>query len=336
MFASGCRATVFEPRRSGPSGQRPGLASDSGCRSFGKAQAGVDVRGQPQNRCAVCQNHACRGAEDAPGLLSGRCGRNFCNGLEATPDRPRRARESHLSWCTTSSRAFFGRRRAASLLLGATPVRPLPGGSHACRGAWMRAVALSGAAGRIQSPGACSRAATSCENQKICACRGQDASNGSFGNRRTAPGDWNHPPAPPRPVRQSAVRNANVPPAPSGGLVCSRPLRGTRSKRLVGRSVHLPPEVRCEAQCAVRLSREVRSVTKCASKPTVPLLGGGVEALRSDGNQLRRWRCRCPPGYLSPPNSDGPMDAVEGPGSPRCQLYHSTRRTREGGAVSAG
>jgi len=68
----------------------------------------------------------------------------------------------------------------------------------------------------------------------------------------------------------------------------------------------------------------------------VPLLGGGVEALRSDGTQLRRRRRRDPPGSVSPPDSNGLMDSVEGPGSSRNQPYHSTRLTREGGAVSAG
>lgn len=74
----------------------------------------------------------------------------------------------------------------------------------------------------------------------------------------------------------------------------------------------------------------------CVSKPAVPLLGDAVEALRSDGTQLRRRRRRDPPGSLSPPDSNGLMDSVEGPGSPRSQPYHSTRLTREGGAVSAG
>jgi hypothetical protein len=108
-----------------PSGQQPGLDSDSGCRSFGKAQAGIDVR-RATSRIAVqyARITPVVALEGAPGLLSGRCGGDFCNGLEATPDRPRRARESHLLWCTTSLRAFFGRRRAESLLLGATPVRP--------------------------------------------------------------------------------------------------------------------------------------------------------------------------------------------------------------------
>jgi len=124
-FASGCRATVFEPN------VPPSLGTAARARfglglPFLREGAGRDRRseGNLQNRCAVCQNHACRGAEETPGLLSGRCGGDFCNGLEATPDRPRRARESHLWWCTTSTRAFFGRRRAESLLLGATPVRP--------------------------------------------------------------------------------------------------------------------------------------------------------------------------------------------------------------------
>lgn len=40
-------------------------------------------------------------------------------------------------------------------------------GNHACRGAWMRAAALSGTAGRIRTLGACSRAATYCENQRF-------------------------------------------------------------------------------------------------------------------------------------------------------------------------
>jgi len=40
-------------------------------------------------------------------------------------------------------------------------------GSHACRGAWMRAAVLSGTVGRIRSPGVYSRAATYCENQRF-------------------------------------------------------------------------------------------------------------------------------------------------------------------------
>jgi hypothetical protein len=109
-----------------PSGQQPGLDSDSGCRSFGKAQAGLDVR-RATSRIAVqyARITPVVALEGTPGLLSGRCGGDFCNGLEATPDRPRRARESHLLWCMTSLRAFLGRRRAGSLLLGATLVRPL-------------------------------------------------------------------------------------------------------------------------------------------------------------------------------------------------------------------
>jgi len=158
-------------------------------------------------------------------------------------------------------------REAASgvVVAGGNSSTATPGGSHACRGAWMRAVALSGAAGRIQSPGACSRAATSCENQKICACRGLVASNGSLGNRPIAPGDWNHPPAPPRPVRQSAVRNANVPPAASGRSGVLTPSSGDAIQALVGRSVRLPREVRCEAQCA-----PCASLGRCAATQSAP------------------------------------------------------------------
>jgi len=240
-----------------PSGQQPGLDSDSGCRSFGKAQAGLDVR-RATSRIAVqyARITPVVALEGAPGLLSGRCGGDFCNGLEATPDRPRRARESHLLWCTTSLRAFFGRRRAESLLLGATPVRPRREGSHACRGTWMRAVALSGAAGRTRSPGACSRAAT-CENQRFAPVVAWMRPTAPSGTSGTAPGAWNHSPASPRPVRQSAVRNANVPPTPTGGLVCSHPLRGMRSKRWSGAPSASLREVRCEAPCARPLSREV-------------------------------------------------------------------------------
>lgn len=68
--------------------------------------------------------------------------------------------------------------------------------------------------------GACSTGCHEMRESKICACRGR-----TCGRRLRVssggPGAWNHSPALPRYERQSAVRNPNVPPTPTGSSVCS-------------------------------------------------------------------------------------------------------------------
>lgn len=255
-FASGCRTTVFEPI------VPPSLGTAARARfglglSFPREGAGRDRRseGNLLNRCAVCQNHACRGAGRRAGSSLGKMRWRLLQrtGGDSRPATP--SARVPLSWCTTSSRAFFGGRRAASLLLGATPVRPVSEGSHACRGAWMRAEALSGAAGRIRSPGACSRAATSCENQKICACRGLDAANGSLGNRRNSSRrleSFSSAATPRATIRRSQRQRATSPYGRSGVLT---PPSGDVIQALVLALRPLPREVRCDALCARQAGR---------------------------------------------------------------------------------
>lgn len=322
-FASGCRTTVFEPI------VPPSLGTAARARfglglSFPREGAGRDRRseGNLLNRCAVCQNHACRGAGRRAGSSLGKMRWRL---LQRTGGDSRPA--------TPSARVppVVVYDIVTCLLRGAASGVVVAGGNSSTasvrresRLSWRLDACRSpfGGGGRIRSPGACSRAATSCENQKICACRGLDAANGSLGNRRNSSRrleSFSSAATPRATIRRSQRQRATSPYGRSGVLT---PPSGTRSKRWSWRSV--PSLGRCDA-------------TPCApDKPAVPLLGGRVEALRSDGTQLRRRRRRDPPGSVSPPDSNGPMDSVEGPGSPRSQLYHSTRRTREGGAVSAG
>jgi hypothetical protein len=119
-----------------------------------------------------------------------------------TPVRPRRERESHLDVVLR-----WGQLQCGHALCG----------SPACRGAWMRAATLSGAAGRVQSPGACSRAATVCENRRFAPSWPGCVLCGSLGSRAgRCPSDWSHAPALSRNVRQSAVATPRSARLPSG------------------------------------------------------------------------------------------------------------------------
>jgi len=155
----------------------------------------VVLPGQPRSGYAECQNHACRGAGRCAGFSLGRA-RGGCRGTggdsgTATP----RARVPP---------GVVLRRR--QLRCGHAMC-----GSRACRGAWMRAATLSGAAGRIHSPGACSRVATICENRRLAPPWPGSVLSGSLGSLTgRPPSAWSHAPALPRLVRQSAVRNATL------------------------------------------------------------------------------------------------------------------------------
>jgi len=126
-----------------------------------------------------------------PGPSFGMVRDNF-NVLGVTPVQPRRVRESRLSWACgcvlRPSRGVAWRIRRAGGNPGTTHVVC---GNHACRGAWMRTAALSGATERVQRPGACSRAATLRESED-CACRGLDACCDPLGGCRAAPKQRTH------------------------------------------------------------------------------------------------------------------------------------------------
>jgi hypothetical protein len=111
--------------------------------------------------------------------------------LRATSEAPRRVHESRRSWRRMRAGPSFGTVRDKFNMLGATPVQP-----HRVRESRLswpldRGAALSGAAMRIRSPGACSRAATLRESED-CACRGLDACCDLFGGCRTAPKQRTH------------------------------------------------------------------------------------------------------------------------------------------------
>lgn len=232
-----------------PSGQQPGLDSDSGCRSFGKAQAGIDVR-RATSRIAVqyaritpvvaLKKRRVFSREDAVATSATDWRQLQTDHAERANPTCGGVRRRHVpsSGGGERSRCCWGQLQCGH----SGRESRLSWHLDACRG-------LFGGGGATPEPWSLLQSCHVRESE-ICACRGLDATNGSLGNRRTAPGAWNHSPAPPRPVRQSAVRNANVPPAPSGGLVCSHPLRGMRSKRWSGAPSASLQEVRCEAPCA--------------------------------------------------------------------------------------
>lgn len=125
-------------------------------------------------------------------------------------------------------------------------------GSHACRGAWMRAAVLSGTAGRIRSPGVYSRAATYCENQRfapVVAWMRAAAPSGVAG--------W-----------LLALDSFSSAATPRATISRSQPTCGPLLREWV-RTLRMTPA------CAPGLSREVRSKRCAQRRPrTVPLSGG--------------------------------------------------------------
>jgi len=263
-FASGCRATVFEPN------VPPSLGTAARARfglglPFLREGAGRDRRseGNLQNRCAVCQNHACRGAGRSAGSSLGKMRWRLLQrtGGDSRPTTP----SARVPPVVVYDIVTCLLREAASgvVVAGGNSSAAIQEGNHACRGTWMRAVASSGAAGRLRSPGACSRAAT-CENQRfapVVAWMRPTAPSGT-GGQLQAPGI----------ILQR--RHAPCDNPPFATPTCHQPLRAAWCAHIlfggcdpsVGRALRSPPFGRCD----VKPRAPVPSLGRCDVTPCAP------------------------------------------------------------------
>jgi len=239
-YASGCRATVFEPNVPQSLGTaaraRFGLGLPFLREGAGRARRS---EGNLQNRCAVCQNHACRGAGRSAGSSLGKMRWRLLQrtGGDSRPTTPsarvppvvvydivtcllREAASGVVVAGGNSSAATSGRESRLSWHL------------DACRGPF-------GGGGADPEPWSLLQSCHVRESE-ICACRGLDAANGSLGNQRNSSRrleSFSSVATPRATIRRSQRQRATNPYGRSGVLTSSS---GDAIQALVGRSVRLP------------------------------------------------------------------------------------------------
>jgi hypothetical protein len=256
-YASGCRATVFEPNVPQSLGTaaraRFGLGLPFLREGAGRARRS---EGNLQNRCAVCQNHACRGAGRSAGSSLGKMRWRLLQrtGGNSRPTTPS-ARVPPVVVYGVDTCLL---REAASgvVVAGGNSSAAIREGSHACRGTWMRAVALSGrrgGSGALELAPELPRARIRDLRLSWLGCDQRLPREPADSSRRLE--SFSSAATPRATIRRSQRQRATSPFGRSGVLTSS----SGDAIQALGRVLRVPPFGRCHVKprAPVRLSREV-------------------------------------------------------------------------------